>query len=318
MRVLVTGASGFIGSHIIPRLIEKGYDVWALERYVAGRYAQSKNVKTVFADLREYFAVKNIISQVQPDIVIHLAALSAVSYSYSHPIEVIDTNLKGTVNLAEACLREVPHFKQFLHASTTETYGNGPTPKTEDTPQNPNSPYAVAKLAAEKYLLYLKDGHNFPVTILRSFNTYGRKRDYHFVVEHAIMKMLTEKTCRMGDLSPIRDFVYVDDHVSAYLTCLENPLAIGETFNFCTGRGIKIEELVYLIKKLIGFKGEIEWGTKPKRPLDIDVLIGSSEKAERVLGWRPQYTLEEGLAKTIDFWRNKLGEKPHSVCCQRH
>ena len=303
MKVLVTGASGFIGSHIIPRLIEKGYDVWALERYVTGRYAKPKNIKTVFGDLREHFAIRNIIRQVQPDFVIHLASISPVSYSYEHPNEVIETNLKGTVNLAESCLREVPHFKQFLFASTSETYGNGPTPKTENTVQNPNSPYAVSKLAAEKYLLYMNAGYNFPVTILRPFNTYGRKKNYHMVVEHAIIKMLTEKTCRMGDLSPTRDFVYVDDHISAYLTCLENPLALGEAFNFCTGIGIKIEKLVYLIKKLIDFEGEIEWGTKPKRTLDIDILIGSYEKAEEILGWQPQYTLEEGLKKTIDFWR---------------
>jgi len=306
MKVLVTGASGFIGSHIIPRLTEKGYDVWALERYVTGRPAKPKKVKTVFADLREYFAMKNIVRQVQPDFVIHLAAISPVSYSYEHPIEVLDTNLKGTVNLAEACMREVPHFKQFLYASTSETYGNGPDIKTESTPQNPNSPYAVSKLSAEKYLLYLNEGHNFPMTLLRPFNTYGRKRDYHFVVEHAIMKMLTEKTCSMGDLSPTRDFMYVDDHVGAYLACLDNPLAIGESFNFCTGMGVKIEELVHLIKRLTGFEGEIEWGTKPRRPLDIDVLIGSYEKAEAVLGWRPQYTLEEGLKKTISFWMKSI------------
>lgn len=309
MKVLVSGASGFIGSHIIPCLVEKGYDVWALERYVTGRYANPKNVKTVFGDLREYFTMKNIIRQVQPDFVIHLAAISPVSYSYQHPNEVLETNLKGTVNIAEACLREVPHFKQFLFASTSETYGNGPTPKTEDTPQNPNSPYAVSKLAAEKYLLYMNAGYNFPVTVLRPFNTYGRKRDFHFVIEHTIMKMLTEETCRMGDLSPTRDFMYVEDHVNAYLTCLENPLAIGEVFNFCSGTGIKIEDMVYLIKKLTGFEGEIEGGTKPKRPLDINILIGSYKKAEEVLGWKPQYTLEEGLKKTIIFWQsnpNKL------------
>ena len=120
----------------------------------------------------------------------------------------------------------------------------------------------------------------------------------------------------MGDLSPTRDLMYVDDHVSAYLACLENPLAIWETFNFCTGKGIKIEELVRLIKKLIGFGGEIEWGTKPKRPLDIDVLIGSYAKAEKVLGWQPQYALEEGLTKTIDFWKESISKSSRSGQCQ--
>lgn len=305
-RLLLSGSTGFIGSSLIPKLVERGYDVWVLERYVVGRYGEPKNVKTVFGDLRDYFTIRNIVRQIQPDFVIHLAAISPVSYSYEHQNEVIETNLMGTINLAESCLREVPHFKQFLFASTSETYGNGDSPKMESTPQNPNSPYAVSKLAAEKYLLYMKDAYNFPLTILRPFNTYGRRSDYHFVVEHTIMKMLTEKTCRMGDLSPIRDFMYVDDHVSAYLTCLNNPLAIGEVFNFCTGIGVKIEETAQLIKKLVGFEGKIESGTIPRRPLDIDVLVGSYEKAERVLGWKPQYTLEEGLKKTIDFWRNHL------------
>jgi len=305
-RVFITSSTGFIGSHLIPKLVERGYDVWALERYIVGRYAEPKNVKTVFGDLRDHFTIRNIIRQVQPDFVIHLAAISAVSYSYEHQNEIMDINLMGTINLAESCLREVPHFKQFLFASSSETYGNGDSPKTENTFQNPNSPYAVSKFAAEKYLLYMKDAYDFPITILRPFNTYRREGDYHFVVEHTIVKMLTEKTCRMGDLSPVRDFMYVDDHVSAYLTCLNNPLAIGETFNFCTGVGVKIEEMVHLVKKLIGFEGEIVSGTIPKRPLDIDVLVGSYEKAEKVLGWHPQYTLEEGLKKTIDFWRNHL------------
>lgn len=305
-KILISGISGFIGSHLAPLLVERGYDVYGLIRYVAGRRLDTQNIKQVFGDLRDAFVINSIIKHVMPDIVVHLAALSPVSASYDHPNEYIDVNLQGTVNLAEACLREVPHFKQFLYASTSETYGNGSAIKTESTPQNPNSPYAVSKLAAEKYLLYMSAGYNFPVTVLRPFNTYGRKRDYHFVVEHAIMKMLTEKTCRMGDPSPVRDFMYVDDHVSAYLACLENPLAIGEAFNFCTGIGLSIKELVYLIRRLIGFEGEIEWGTKPKRPLDIDVLIGSYEKAEKVLGWRPQYTLEEGLTKTIEFWRESI------------
>ena len=305
-KILISGISGFIGSHLAPLLVERGYDVYGLIRYVAGRRLDTQNIKQVFGDPRDAFVINSIIKHVMPDIVVHLAALSPVSASYDHPNEYIDVNLQGTVNLAEACLREVPHFKQFLFASTSETYGNGDSPKIESTPQNPNSPYAISKLAAEKYLLYMKDAYNFPITVLRPFNTYSRKKNYHFVVEHTIMKMLTEKTCRMGDLSPIRDFMYVDDHVSAYLTCLDNSLAIGEVFNFCTGTGVKVEEMVHLVKKLIGFDGEIVFGTIPKRPLDIDVLIGSYEKAEKVLGWNPQYTLEEGLKKTIDFWRNHL------------
>ena len=308
MKVLVTGATGFIGSHLVPRLVEQGYDVYTLERYVTGRYVlgQRREIKTVFGDLREHFAVRRIIREVQPDIVIHLAAISPVAYSYDHPYEVIETNFLATVNLAESCLREVPHFKQFLFASTSETYGNGPNPKTEETPQNPNSPYAVSKLACEKYLLYMRDAYDFPVTILRNFNTYGRKDNTHFVVERIIVQMLQGGAVKLGDPTPVRDFEYVEDHVSSYLTCLDNPKAIGEVFNFCTGRGVSIKQLAELIAELTDFKGEIVWNAIPARPLDIKELVGDYSKAKRILGWYPKFSLEEGLKLTIDFWRRRI------------
>jgi len=320
LRVLVTGATGFIGSHLIPRLIERGYEVYSLERYVTGRYVlgQRREVKTVFGDLKEYFAVKRIIHEVQPDVVIHLAAISPVAYSYDHPHEVIETNLLGTVNLAESCLREVPHFKHFLFASTSETYGNGPNPKTEETPQNPNSPYAVSKLACEKYLLYMRDAYNFPVTILRNFNTYGRKDNTHFVVERTIVQMLQGKVVRLGDPTPVRDFEYVEDHVNSYLTCLDKEESKGEIFNFCTGRGVSIKQLVELIGKLTDFNGEIIWHAIPSRPSDIKELVGDYSKAKRLLRWEPKFTLEEGLRLTIDFWKNKLrGEALRQDLCRR-
>ncbi len=308
-KILLTGATGFIGSHLIPKLVERNYDVYVLQRYITGRYVLGSNVKTVFADLRNEVDVRRAVKLVQPDYVIHLAAISPVSYSYDHPQEVIEVNLLGTVNLAEACLREVPRLNQFLFASTSETYGNGPVPKKEDTPQNPNSPYAVSKLAAEKYLLYLRDAYDFPITILRNFNTYGRKRNTHFFVERTIYQMLTSNEVRLGDLTPIRDFMYVEDHVNAYLTCLGNTKAIGEIFNFCTGRQAKLSEVVEIIRELTGFKGVVKWYSIPVRPLDIKVLYGDYSKAKRVLNWEPKYTLEKGLKLTVDYWRNKLNKK---------
>ena len=308
LKILVTGATGFVGSHLVPELIGRGHNVFTLERYVTGRYVLGKrtNVKTVFGDLKEYFAIKRVIRDVQPDILVHLAAISPVAYSYDHADEVIETNFLGTVNLAEACLREIPHFKHFLFASTSETYGNGPSPKTEETPQNPNSPYAVSKHACEKYLLYMCDAYGFPITILRNFNTYGRKDNTHFVVERTIVQMLQGESVKLGDPTPIRDFEYVNDHVSSYLTCLHNPEAIGEVFNFCTGRGTSVKQLVELISKLTDFKGEVFWNTIPARPLDIKELMGDYSKAKRLLGWQPKFVLEEGLRQTLDFWRVSL------------
>jgi dTDP-glucose 4,6-dehydratase len=312
-KILVTGATGFIGSHLIPQLLKKGYDVFALERYVTQRYAKYKECKTVFGDIRSHFIVQKIIREVVPDVVIHLASVSPVSYSFDHPYEVLDTNLYGTINLAESCLREQPDFKLFLFASTSEVYGFcNDNPKTEESKPVPNSPYSVSKYACEHYLRYLNKTFDFPMVILRNFNTFGRRENYHFLIEKSIVQMLSGESCCLGDPNPVRDFMYVEDHVNSYLTCLERAsVSIGETFNFCTGRGVSIKEVVDKIADLIGFNRVkrqkiISWDAIPSRPSDIQVLVGSYDKARRILGWQPKWALEEGLKETISYWKKQL------------
>lgn len=306
MRVLATGGSGFIGSHLIPKLVERGHEVYSLARYVTGRYVLGSKATTVFGDLRDSFTIRKLMREIQPEAVIHLAAISPVSYSYDHPQEVVEVNTLGTITLSEACLREIPHFKHFLFAGTSEEYGDQErSPIGEDFELRPCSPYAVSKVAADKYLQYMREAYDFPVTVLRPFNTYGRKENAHFVVERMIVQMLREKTVRLGDPTPVRDFMYVNDHVDAYLSCLDSPKAIGEVFNFCTGHGVSIRELVEIISDFTGFGGEIQWNTIPARPLDIEKLVGNHDKATRVLEWRPEYSIEEGLKKAVDFWRGK-------------
>src|SRR5580704_5532847 len=309
MRILVTGATGFVGSRLLERLAELGgHDLYSLQRYVTGRYVLGADhgVKVVFCDLRDHFAIKCALREVQPDVVFHLAAISPVSYSYDHPNEVLDANLIGTVNLAESCLREVPHFKHFLFASTSETFGNGPFPKREDTPQAPNSPYSVSKHATEKYVLYMWDAYKFPATVLRPFNTYGRRDNTHFLVERMVVQMLRGDLVKLGDPTPERDLLYVEDHVDAYLSCLNHPKALGQTFNFGTGERITVGAVAEKLAALTGFKGEILWNTIPKRPLDIQILYGDSTKAKTVLGWAPKFSLDEGLRLTMEFWKKKL------------
>lgn len=310
MRILVTGATGFVGSRLLERLTEMGgHDLYSMQRYVTGRYVLGADlgVKVVFCDLRDQFAVKCAVREVQPEAVFHFAAISPVSYSYDHPNEVIDANLSGTVNLAEACLREVPHFKHFLFASTSETFGNGPVPKREDTPQAPNSPYSVSKHAAEKYVLYMWDAYKFPVTVLRPFNTYGRRDNTHFLVERMLVQMLRGDTVKLGDATPERDLLYIDDHVDAYLTCFSKPQAsIGQAFNFSTGDKLTVRALADKMRAITGFKGQVLWDTIPRRPLDIQVLYGDSAKAKSVLGWDAKVSLDEGLRRTAEFWRKKL------------
>jgi dTDP-glucose 4,6-dehydratase len=236
--------------------------------------------------------------------------VSAVAYSYEHPQEVIETNLVGTINLAEACLRESHNFKRFLFAGTSEEYGNnGFEIQVETNPLKPASPYAVGKVACENYLDYMNDAYDFPITILRPFNTYGRKADYHFLIEKTIVQMLSQKIVRLIDPVPIRDWLYVEDHVDAYLTCLENQKATNQILNFCTGTGYTVRDTVDKIAKLTDFNGEIQWDSAPQRPTESKTIIGSYERAKRILGWEPKWTLERGLEQTIRWWMESLPSK---------
>jgi nucleoside-diphosphate-sugar epimerase len=307
MRILITGGSGFIGCHLLASLASYDHELFSLSRQRSQRNLLSieKQVRQVFCDLRDPAAIRQVLKQVQPESVIHLASVSPVAYSHDHPNEVIEVNLMGTVNLAEGCRTEVPGLRQFLFASTSETYGFGPLPKKEDTLQNPGSPYSVSKFAAERYLLYLRDAFEFPVTILRPFNTYGRKDTASFVVERIISQMLRQGAIRLGDPSVVRDWLHIDDHVEAYRVCLGNERSIGQVMNFCTGRGVSIAELVDLLSSMTGFHGAIEWHTLPKRPLDVPVNVGDAEKAYSLLGWRPLVSLEQGLQIVVDYWRKK-------------
>lgn len=307
LKILITGGTGFIGSNLIRELIKLNHEVYNLERYVTGRHTQSKACSTFFADLRDGFAVRKIIRDLNPDYILHLASISAVSYSYDHPQEVIEANFLGTVNLAEAALKETHNLKQFLFAGTSEEYGNnGFEVQVETNPTMPTSPYAVSKLACERYLDYMKEAYDFPITILRPFNTFGRKNDAHFLIERTITQMLTNNIVNLIDPTPIRDWMYVDDHVNAYISCLDNKKALGQTFNFCTGKGYSVKDTVNIISKLTNFHGEIVWGASPKRPTESKIIIGSYEKAKKALGWSPRYSLEAGLQETINYWKKKL------------
>jgi len=307
-RVLLTGATGFIGKELLPKLLEKGYEVHTIERYVTGRYTldQKNSIIKHYASLTDYNKVRAIVKEVQPNAVMHLAAISAVSFSYDNYIEVSDVNYLGSVNLAEACRQEANNFKQFIFAGTSEEYGLAILSKdkklTEESPLIPNSPYAVAKVAFDYYLHYMGMAYDFPYTILRPFNTYGRKDNKHFFIERTITQMLSQDKVYLGDPDAVRDWVYVDDHINAYLIALGNKKAIKQVFNICTGKGYSTKETAELIAKLTGFKGEILWNQTPNRPLDAKVLIGDNSKAKKLLGYEPKYSLGEGLKRTIDYW----------------
>lgn len=300
-KILVTGASGFIGKRLIKKLAEQGHSVWGMFRYVTGRYVLGESFESVFADVADYSGVVQIVKDIQPDRVIHLAAISAVSYSYEHPNEVNLVNYLGTINLAESCRIEVPDLKQFVFAGSSEEYGNQTTfPIKEDVKENPNSPYSMAKNASTKYLQYMSVAYDFPMTVLRPFNTYGRTENLHFVTERIMSQMLRgQEYIRLGDPEPSRDLLYVDDHVNGYNLAIKDDKTLGEIINISTGKECTIRELVQKIAKETGWEGEVIWWTIPKRPLDIHRLVGDNWKARQLMQWTPTVGLDEGLRETV-------------------
>ncbi len=309
-RILLTGATGFVGRVLSGKLAEKGeHEIHNIERYVTGRYTlSSKELITHYANLSDYSAVKYVLKEVKPDYCIHIGAITAVSFSYEHYMEVNEVNYLGTVNLAEACYRELPNFKQFIFAGTSEEYGRSLQDEhdllNEDSILQPNSPYAVSKVAADMYLRYMHKAYGFPVTVMRPFNTYGRTDNTHFFIERTITQMLSRDEVILGAPDAIRDWVYIDDHVDAYIKALGKEKAIGEAIQICTGNGYSTKKTAEMIAKLTDFGGSIRWNSMPDRPIDAKILRGDNSKAKKILGWRPRYSLEEGLRKCIDYWRS--------------
>lgn len=306
MKVLVIGGSGFIGSFLLKELEKEDHEIFRLEEYFFKTLGELKTHQNhlQLGNISDALSMKRVFRNVQPDIVIHLAAMTAVAYSYDRPLETTRTNYIGTVTIAETLRDECPDLKQFIYPSSAEVYGVNKIPlKREIDPLLPNSPYAVSKRATEDYLNYMRLAFDFPVTIFRPFNTYGRTDSHWFIVEKLIYQMLTSDVVEVGDPDPIRDFLYVPNHIEAYLKAIDNKTAIGETFNLSTGRGVTIRELAEIIAKLTRFKGEIKWGTMPKRDLDIIHLVGDNTKIKSILKISTPISLEEGLKLTVQKWR---------------
>ena len=312
MKVLITGASGFIGSALAKRLEEGGHEVYGIYRYVAdGRYDFYQLEKHLICDIRDRERVFKCVDEVMPDVVFHLAAMTPVSYSFIAPVEVTEVNYIGSLNMVDACRKfNVGHF---IQASTSEFYGEQDVfPILEEAIPKPLSPYAVAKLAAEEYIRFKDRTEGIPYTIIRPYNTYNRsnvKKEY-FVIERAITQALRDNHIHLYTPEPVRDFLDRDSHVDAYVKCL-NKGATNQAINIGTGRGITVgravETVAQIIEEETGTRPPISWDMLPDRPYDIERLICSNQKAKEILGWKPLYTLEEGLRIAIKEWKEILG-----------
>lgn len=307
MRILVTGVSGFIGSYLAERLVKDGHEVHGVYEHPANRTKNPTVQHKHVVNLTDHPRIRYLVQIVQPEIVLHLASRSEVAFSFDNYIPVTEVNYLATIHLAEACRECVPDLKAFVMASTMETYGNawpetGQRAFTEETPQYPMAPYAVAKLACEKYLHYMGYAYEFPFVILRQTNTYGRRDNSFFIVERIISQMLAGDEVNLGVSWPTRNFLYIDDLVELYRVLLER-LPLGETFVTGPDYPLTIGGLVSTIKTTLGWDGFVKWGTVPIRAAEVPYLNSNPAKAKALLDWEPRVPLDEGLAKTIAIWR---------------
>ena len=304
-RVLVTGAGGFIGSHLVEELLSRGARVTALVRYTSvgsvgflGSIAE--RVDIVAGDLSEVDSIGRAMRD--QEVVFHLGALVGIPYSFIHPREVVDTNTIGTLNLLTVA-RETQPWRVVL-TSTSEVYGTARyVPMDEAHPLQAQSPYAASKIAADKLGEAFQHAYQLPVTIIRPFNTFGPRQSTRAVIPTIITQALRGGRILLGATSPTRDFTFVKDTVQGFIRGAEADNAIGEAINLGTGQEISVGDLAAKIASLIGHAVEIVTEEQRLRPgmSEVNRLCSNNAKARRVLGWTPQYTLEEGLRQTIDW-----------------
>ncbi|MEW6172107.1 MAG: NAD-dependent 4,6-dehydratase LegB [Bacillota bacterium] len=313
LKVLVTGAAGFIGSHLVEELVKRGYEVKAFVRYNARNdwgWLQTlpclPKVEVCVGDIRDYDVVKEVVRGV--DVVFHLAALIGIPYSYVSPLAYVKTNVEGTYNILQAAREE--GVGRVVHTSTSEVYGTARyVPIDEEHPLQAQSPYAASKIAADQLALSYYRSFGLPVVVARPFNTFGPRQSARAVIPTIITQSIRgEKTLHLGSLSPTRDFNYVRDTVSGILAVGFSERTVGEVVNIGAGRENSIKEIVEMVADITGLRFSVEEEKKRIRPTNSEVgrLVCANNKARKLTGWALQYSLEEGLRETVDWFRENL------------
>jgi len=312
--VLITGAGGFIGSHLVETLAQSGAQVRALVRYNSrGDWGLLKllpaelldSIEVIAGDFRELTTIKSAMEGVSH--VFHLGALIAIPYSYVHPAEVVETNVIGTLNVLLAG-RELG-TKRIVHTSTSEVYGTAMrVPIDEGHPLQGQSPYSASKIGADKIAESFYLSYNLPVVTLRPFNTYGPRQSTRAVIPTIITQALTQEVVRLGNLEAKRDLTYVSDTVAGFLKAGSTPDVEGQTFNLGVGAEITIGELADKIIQLVGRPVQIEIDPSRLRPEKSEVqrLLSDNTQARLRLGWEPRVSFDEGLGRTIEWVREHL------------
>jgi len=308
-KVLVTGADGFIGSHLVELLLERGFEVKALAQYNSFNswgwledLSRLKEVEVLCGDVRDPHYCKHITKGV--DVVFHLAALIAIPYSYVAPASYVDTNVKGTLNMCQASLDN--GVRRIIHTSTSEVYGTARyVPIDEKHPLQPQSPYSASKIGADAIAMSFFNAFNLPLTIARPFNTYGPRQSARAVIPTIITQIANGmKQIQLGDVSPTRDFNYVADTCRGFLELARCDAAIGETVNISSNCEISVSDVLGLIRDAMGSDVQFLSDEHRLRPEKSEVfrLWGDNARIRELTGFAPQYDLGRGLKATIDWF----------------
>lgn len=309
MKVLVTGADGFIGSHLTELLLAEGFEVVALSQYNSFNYwgwlediKAVPELKVVSGDIRDPHFCKNITKDI--DMVFHLAALIAIPYSYIAPDSYIDTNVRGTLNICQAALDN--GCKRVLCTSTSEVYGTAQyVPIDEKHPLQPQSPYSASKIGADAIAMSFHNAFQLPLTIVRPFNTYGPRQSARAVIPTIIAQTASGmREIKLGDLSPTRDFNYVADTCRGFLELAQCDQAIGEVVNIGSNSEISIKETLELIKDIMQSEVQFISDEQRIRPANSEVfrLCCDNGKIKALTGFEPRYAIREGLEKTVQWF----------------
>ncbi len=312
MKVLVTGADGFIGSHLTELLVKKGYDVKALSQYNSFNnwgwledIECQNDVEILTGDIRDPHYCKHITKGV--DMVFHLAALIAIPYSYLAPDSYVDTNIKGTLNICQAALDN--GVSRLIHTSTSEVYGTALyVPIDEKHPLQPQSPYSASKIGADSMAMSFYNAFNLPLTIARPFNTYGPRQSARAVIPTIITQIASGlDKIELGDISPTRDFNYVADTCRGFLELALCDKAVGEVVNIGSNYEISIGDTLSLIRELMSSNVEFVFDQQRMRPEKSEVarLWCDNSKIRSLTGFEPQFSIRDGLLKTIEWFTAK-------------
>lgn len=318
--ILVTGADGFIGSHLTEMLVKSGHHVKALSQYNSFNYwgwlediKCLNDIEVLSGDIRDPHYCKHITKDI--DIVYHLAALIAIPYSYVAPSSYVDTNINGTLNIVQACLDN--NVSRVIHTSTSEVYGTAQyVPIDENHPLQPQSPYSASKIGADSMAMSFYNAFNLPVTIARPFNTYGPRQSARAVIPTIITQIANGmKEIKLGDITPTRDFNYVEDTCRGFIALADSEKTIGEVVNIGSNYEISIADTLDLIKELM--QSDVEFITDQQRirPDKSEVLRlwCDNTKIEKLTGFKPIYSIRDGLDKTIQWFLDENNLKKYKA-----